>query len=91
MAKVRIAIESNDRLGERPRVLRLHENSIANEFRDGGGACGHNRLAGSHSLQKYDAETLLNTGQAEDVRTVVLLGQCSKGGFAEPLNHGFEI
>lgn len=57
---------------------------MMNDLRDGSGVCGHNRFAGSHSVPEYDAETLLNTGQAEDVRTIVLLSQFSKRRLPEP-------
>ncbi len=84
MAEVRIAIETNHRLGERFWATRFHEDSVPNYFRDGCRACRHNRLAGSHCLQKYDAEALLDARQTEDLCALVLLSQPGKGNVTEP-------
>jgi hypothetical protein len=90
MAKFRIAIETNHRLGERFWATRFHEDSVPNYFRNCGRACRYNRLAGSHCLQKYDAEALLNARQTEDLCALVLRSQPGKGHVTEPPYDWFE-
>src|SRR6185436_14692701 len=91
LAKVGVAIETNECLGERVGILRLDENSVANYFRHGRRPRSHNGFARSHRFQKYDAETLLHTGQAEYVASVVFSGQPRDGDVAEPIYHPSEI
>src|SRR5665213_2402935 len=83
-AKIGIAVEATDRFGQRFGMVRLHEESVPNHLRDGGGARGHNGLAGGHRLQENDAETLLHTRQAKNIATVIFLSQGGTRGVAEP-------
>ncbi len=54
-------------------------------------ARGHNGLARNHRFQEHDAENLLNTGQAEDVRVIIFLGQSRDRDVAEPAYDRREI
>ncbi len=63
---------------------------MANYFGDSGGVRRDNRFPGRHSLQKHDAEALLNAGQTKDVGSIVFGGELVNAHVADPGDEPFD-
>src|SRR5260370_30706062 len=77
-------------MGESLRVPSLYQNAVLDHFRNSRGARRHNRLARGHRFQEDNSKAFLNTRQAEDVRTIVFLGQGRKRQISKPPHNSFE-